>query len=135
MRHEISDISTVSFSQRRYIGFRNRYEFEKKRILFANKHTFSVVGYDHRKHVHELMRQSLEDESEQEIRFIDFIEDSQPSYLLMLIYDHSTQKTSLKILQFKKTEVVRNEQEGIYEQIETDNRKIGDLIKEGVKKG
>ena len=53
----------------------------------------------------------------------------------MLIYDHSTQKTSLKILQFKKTEVVRNEQEGIYEQIETDNRKIGDLIKEGVKKG
>ena len=30
---------------------------------------------------------------------------------------------------------MRNEQQGIYEKIETDNRKISDLIKEGVKKG
>ena len=135
VRHELKEINTVSFSQRRYIGFRNRYEFEKKRILFSNRQTFSVVGYDHRKHVHELTRKSLEEDSDQEIRFIDFIEDSQPSYLLMLVYDQSTKKTSLQILQFKKTDAVRNEEQGIYEQIETDNRKIGEMIKEGVKKG
>ena len=135
MKHELRDINTLSFSQRRYIGFRNRYEFEKKRILVANEHTYSVVGYDHRKHVFELLRQQVTDTTNQSIRFIDFLEDNQPSYLLMLVYDKITKKTSLMIMQFKKTEIVRDESQGIYEQIETDNRKIGNMIKEGVRQG
>ena len=109
MKHELRDISTLAFSQRRYIGFRNRYEFEKKRILVANEHAYSVVGYDHRKHVFELLRQQVNDPTSQSIRFIDFLEDSQPSYLLMLVYDQTTKKTSLQIMQVKKTDIVRDE--------------------------
>lgn len=39
-------ISHVSFSQRRYIGFRNRFEFDKKRLLVASQNEISIVGYD-----------------------------------------------------------------------------------------
>ena len=51
----------------------------------------------------------MEEPENQVIRFIDFLEDSQPSYIIMLVYDSKIKKTSLQILQFKKTDIVRDE--------------------------
>jgi len=76
LKHDLDSLMCLSFAQRRFIGFRNRYEFEKKRLVVANKHEFSVVGYDHRKHVYELLRQGVGDKANEEIRFVDFLEDS-----------------------------------------------------------
>lgn len=44
----------------------------------ANKHSYSVVGYDHRRNVYELLRGEVADLVNEEIKFIDFLEDSQP---------------------------------------------------------
>ena len=57
-----------------------------------------MVGYDHRKHVFELLRHEVADKENEEIRYIDFLEDSQPQYLLVLTADKRTQKTSLQIM-------------------------------------
>lgn len=61
LKHDFHRIDFFGFSQRRFVGFRNRYEFEKKRLVIANPHEFSVVGYDHRKHVFELLREKVDD--------------------------------------------------------------------------
>ena len=36
----------LGFSQRRKIGFRNKYEFDKKRVLVADQRKIKVIGYD-----------------------------------------------------------------------------------------
>lgn len=55
LRHQYSDVSRIdsgfpidfmSFSQRRYHGFRNHVEFDKKRILLAGSNEFSIHGYE-----------------------------------------------------------------------------------------
>ena len=61
LKHDLNKISYFGFAQRRFIGFRNRYEFEKKRLFVANQHGYSIVGYDHRMHVFELMRHEVDD--------------------------------------------------------------------------
>jgi hypothetical protein len=38
------------------MGFRNRYEFDKKRLVFSSKKDFVVVGYDYEKKAYELLR-------------------------------------------------------------------------------
>ena len=78
LKHDFDRIDFFSFAQRRIVGFRNRYEFEKKRLVVGNKHEYSVVSYDHRKHVFELLRKKVADPENQEIKYIDFLEDSQP---------------------------------------------------------
>ena len=40
------DINFISFSQRRFYGFRRRYEFDQKRLLIASNLELSVIGYD-----------------------------------------------------------------------------------------
>jgi hypothetical protein len=49
----------MSFSQRRFLGFRNRYEFDKKRIVFGSENELAVIGYDHEKRVYELYRHKV----------------------------------------------------------------------------
>jgi len=39
-------VGFLSFSQRRFLGFRNRYEFDKRRILAASLHDMTVLGLD-----------------------------------------------------------------------------------------
>jgi WD40 repeat protein len=75
----------MSFSQRRFLGFRNRYEFDKKRIIFASKRDFVVVGYDYEKRVYELLRSFVN--YDEEIRFISFLEDNVPSYLFLICWN------------------------------------------------
>jgi len=35
----------LGFSQRRYVGFRKHFEFDKKRILLASEHSLKILGY------------------------------------------------------------------------------------------
>lgn len=135
LKHDFGRIDFFGFAQRRFVGFRNRYEFEKKRLAVSNLHEYSIVGYDHRKHVFELLRQEVEDRESQEIRFMSFLEDSQPQYLLLLVADKKTQKTLMLIKQIKKDEQVRDESQQVYSAIETDNHQLTDMIKENWKQG
>ena len=91
----MKQINFLGFAQRKFIGFRNRYEFEKRRLVMASKHSYSIIGFDHRKHVYELLRGSVDDPEKQEILFIDFLEDSSPQYILILTANKQTGKTSL----------------------------------------
>ena len=49
----------VSFSQRRFLGFRNRFEFDKKRILICSDNKLSIVAYDQLERPYELYRGEL----------------------------------------------------------------------------
>ena len=135
LRHDLNSVDYFGFSQRRFIGFRNRFEFEKKRLIVGNKKAYSIVGYDHRKHVYELLRQEVADKENEEIRYIDFLEDSQPQYVLILTSNKQTRKTSLQIMQVKKDQQVRDESNAVYAAIETDNHKLTNMIKENFNQG
>ena len=43
----MEDIKFLSFSQKRFTGFRNFYEFEQKRVLIANNNRIKVLAYHH----------------------------------------------------------------------------------------
>ena len=51
---------------------------------------------------------------------MEFLEDSQPLYLLVLVGNKKTQKTSMQIKMIKKDEQVRDESQQLYNVIETD---------------
>lgn len=42
---EIKDCRFISFSQKRFVGFRDLYEFEKKRVLVASENQIKVLAY------------------------------------------------------------------------------------------
>ena len=135
LAHDLTQVDYFGFSQRRFLGFRNRFEFEKKRLIVGNKQSYSIIGYDHRKHVYELLRHTVQDPANQEIRYIDFLEDSQPQYLLILTSNKETKKTSLQIMQIKKDQQVRDESNSVYAAIETDTHKLTNMIKDSFKQG
>ena len=79
------EVSKMSFSQRRYNGFRGQVEFDKKRIVVSSKQEFSIFGYENFMSDvnYELLHVSVA--PHEEIQFIDFIEDIVPKYLFMII--------------------------------------------------
>ena len=93
-------ISFLSFSQRRFVGFRNKTEFDKKRVLFSSKQEFVIIGYDYEKRVYELLRSSVS--LEEEIKFISFLEDHNPSFVFVITYNSREIKSYIKILKLKK---------------------------------
>jgi hypothetical protein len=52
-------VKFIDFSQRRFLGFRNRFEFDKKRILLASNSMLTVMGYDQMERPFELFNGSL----------------------------------------------------------------------------
>ena len=82
------------------MGFRNRYEFYKKRIVYASKRDFVVIGYDHDKKVYELLRDFVT--FEEEIKFISFLEDHMPAFLFIITLNKKENITYFKILKLKK---------------------------------
>ena len=42
---ELQDCRFLSFSQKRFVGFRDLYEFEKKRVLVASENQIRVLAY------------------------------------------------------------------------------------------
>lgn len=53
----------------------------------------------------------------------------------MIVFNKKEKKTSLSILQICKEKLLRDESEQIYNQIEPDNRLIGNKVKEEVRLG
>jgi len=84
------------------MGFRNRYEFDKKRVVFGSNREYVVVGYDYEKRVYELFRSFVS--FDEEIRFISFLEDHVPSFLFIITWNKREQKTFIRILKLKKNE-------------------------------
>ena len=75
----------LSFSQRKYLGFRNKFEFDRKRVLLASKSQFAVIGYDINDQPHELMNMIMDEE--EEIQLITFLDDENPANILLVTYD------------------------------------------------
>ena len=66
----------MSFSQRKFIGFRNQYEFDRKRLLIASTSGFCIVGYDIDEKPQALINTSVSDN--ETIEYIGFIDDERP---------------------------------------------------------
>ena len=39
-------VKFLSFAQRKFVGFRNQYEYDRKRLLIATDTQFCIIGYD-----------------------------------------------------------------------------------------
>lgn len=77
----------------------------------------------------------MDDAVRNEIKFIDFLEDSLPNYLLMITHDKVVNKSYLHIEWIKKNAEVKEDSQSIYQKIETDNRQLGNEVREGVRAG
>jgi len=90
-------INHLSFSQRRYQGFRNRTEFDKKRIVLSSKQAYAVHAYDN--YMSDTTTILLEEEfpTGHEIMFIDFLEDTVPKYLFLIVNNTMTKTSNLFI--------------------------------------
>jgi hypothetical protein len=92
----------MSFSQRRYNGFRGQVEFDKKRIIVASKNEFSVIGYENYMSDvnYELLHAIVA--MDEEICLIEFIEDIVPKYIFMIVNNTRTKQSNLYIKLIKK---------------------------------
>ena len=101
-------VDFLSFSQRRFSGFRGHIEFDKKRIMVASKNSFRILGYENfsSDENYELLCETLEDY--EEIKYIDFIEDVVPKYLFMIVNDTKIKQSNLYIRLIKKNEAYFN---------------------------
>lgn len=82
------------------MGYRNRAEFDKKRLIISSKKDFVIYGYDYEKKAYKLLGESVG--KQEEIIYTGFIEDKNPSFFLQITYDSGKRQTSLKILKIKK---------------------------------
>ena len=69
-------IEFMSFSQRKFVGFRNQYEFDRKRLIIASISAFCIIGYDLDEKPKELINTRVNDN--EFIRHIGFIDDERP---------------------------------------------------------
>jgi hypothetical protein len=81
------------------MGFRNKFEYERKRVLIASKTAFAIIAYDLNDEPHELISMMLEED--EEIKLITFLDDENPSNVLMITYDYAEQSTISRVLNIK----------------------------------
>jgi len=118
-------ISFLSFSQRRFLGFREQFEFDKKRVVASSRKEFAVLGYDAEEKVYELLRSFVP--PGESIRYIGFLEDQLPNFLLLITY--GDQGSQFKIMKLKKNP---NFQEEFNEEAQGHlQERIIDQMKEG----
>ncbi|CDW85950.1 UNKNOWN [Stylonychia lemnae] len=147
------DVKNVSYSQRRYLGFRNRFEFDKKRLLLASEKQIVIVGYNQIEQPYELFRgpilefqQDIQDESsptEQvgkydgfEIKLVKFMEDHISNFILVVAQDASNKKIEFKILKISKNkEGLSSAIEEYLNQEKSNKDFIADHVTEQINKG
>ena len=78
-------IMFLKFGQRRFKGFRESYQFDKKRILVVTKRSYSVFEFEPVKRA--LYNKLVEEQFDEnyEIVYADFLEDLNPKYVLLVI--------------------------------------------------
>lgn len=81
------------------MGFRNKYEFDKKRIIVASNKSIAIIGYDLEEKPHELLNMDIDDH--EEIQLVTFIDDENPTYILLITYDFMIKSSVVRILTIK----------------------------------
>ena len=93
-------VKFLSFSQRKYIGYRNQYQYDRKRLLIASESAFCIIAYDIDENPTELINTSV---SENEvIKHIGFIDDERPQFVLLVTKSKSKPKMIIRLLNIKK---------------------------------
>lgn len=69
-------VKFLSFSQRKFRGFRGQYEFDRKRLLIASETGFCILSYDIDEKPLVLIDTSVSDN--EVIKYIGFIDDEKP---------------------------------------------------------
>ena len=95
----------MKFSQRRFRGFRESLQFDKKRILVAGKNSYSVHEFDSVKR--ELSTKLVEERLNAgfELVYADFLEDMVPKYVMLVINDTKARKSYLPVKTIMKSEI------------------------------
>ena len=122
----------LSFSQRKFLGFRNKFEFDRKRVLLASKSSFAVIGYDINDQPHQLMNMVMDEE--EEIQLITFIDDENPANILLVTYDFSEECTISRILKLRHEHNLVNDQKMAKREFKA-KMNIIDAIDDGIQKG
>ncbi len=93
------------------------------------------MGYDNNDNVYQLYRGTVE--SAEEIKFISFLEDNNPSFLFVVSFNRIDKHTAFKILRLRKN--VEGDKENISKELpsdrETVNAKLEEKILDNIKKG
>eukprot|EP00347_Sterkiella_histriomuscorum_P022530 403338142 len=97
VKNEIN-VKTLSFSQKRKIGFRNKYEFEKKRVLIADDRKLQIFQYDKQSQHPHIKAQFDVGSDDKKIVFASFFEDSDPKLILIVLYNQDKNQTTFLML-------------------------------------
>ena len=93
----------LSFSQRRFLGFRNRAEYDRKRLLVASNEHFMIMGYDHDEIPFEILRGSVPEG--ERIVFVSFLEEHNPNFVILI---SNTTETDDNIHMFRIYKIKKN---------------------------
>lgn len=82
------------------MGFRNQYEFDRKRLLIASDTAFCIIGYDIDEKPQELINTSVSDN--ETIQHIGFIDDEKPQFVLLVTKHMIKPKIIVRMLKIRK---------------------------------
>ena len=82
------------------MGFRYKYEFDRKRVLIASERTFCIFGYDVDEKPEELVKTSVS--KKEIIKYIGFLDDERPQYVLLISSHWFKTKIIVRLLKIKK---------------------------------
>jgi hypothetical protein len=91
----------LSFSQKRYVGFRKQFEFKNRRILVANETQIKIIGYSVNEGdlPFEIINYSV---PEGKITYASFLEDINPNKLLIVTYDPALNRSIIHLIKLSK---------------------------------
>ena len=93
-------VKFLSFSQRKYVGFRNQYEYDRKRLLIASDSAFCIIGYDIDENPQELINTQVSEE--EEIKHVSFIDDERPQFVILITKNKRKPQMINRLLKIKK---------------------------------
>jgi hypothetical protein len=79
------EVKFLSFAQRKFIGYRQEVEFDRKRILVGSKKKFKIFGFDINEKAQEMLYATVPEA--EEIIYLDFADDCVPCLLILVTYD------------------------------------------------
>ena len=89
----------MGFSQRKEIGYRNKTEFDQKRIMIASDTKVSLLGYTKDSNNHfEIATYKLRCKDSL-ITFATFVDDFNPMLIFLVTYSRKKNKSSFKLVQ------------------------------------
>jgi hypothetical protein len=93
------------------VGFRNQFEFDRKRVLVGTESKFCIYSYDIDEQPQELINTSVS--KNELIQFIGFIDDERPQFVLLITKHKLKEKSFVRLLKIKKETDIDSMLEGI----------------------